>query len=67
MESRKPHLATLPGLILGCLVCCALWGSAFPCIKIGYGLFGIPRTIAPRSCSLRACASPLPVCWSLLA
>ena len=41
MESRKPYLATLPGLILGCLVCCALWGSAFPCIKIGYGLFGI--------------------------
>ena len=39
MESRKPYLATLPGLILGCLVCCALWGSAFPCIKIGYGLF----------------------------
>ena len=42
MESRKPYLATLPGLIPGCLVCCALWGSAFPCIKIGYGLFGIP-------------------------
>lgn len=42
MESRKPYLATLPGLILGCLVCCALWGSAFPCIKIGYALFGIP-------------------------
>ncbi len=41
MESRKPYLATLPGLILGCLVCCALWGSAFPCIKIGYALFGI--------------------------
>ena len=39
MESRKPYLATLPGLILGCLVCCALWGSAFPCIKIGYGLW----------------------------
>ena len=38
MESRKPYLATLPGLILGCLVCCALWGSAFPCIKIGYEL-----------------------------
>lgn len=42
MKSRKLYLATLPGLILGCLVCCALWGSAFPCIKIGYGLFGIP-------------------------
>lgn len=24
------------------MVCCALWGSAFPCIKIGYGLFQIP-------------------------
>lgn len=26
---------------LGALLCCALWGSAFPCIKIGYRLFGI--------------------------
>ena len=23
------------------LVCCFLWGSAFPCIKIGYSLFSI--------------------------
>ena len=23
------------------LFCCLLWGSAFPCIKIGYGLFAI--------------------------
>ena len=23
------------------LVCCALWGSAFPCIKIGYEMFHI--------------------------
>ena len=23
------------------LVCCFLWGSAFPCIKIGYRLFAI--------------------------
>ena len=27
---------------LGALLCCALWGSAFPCIKIGYELFAIP-------------------------
>lgn len=26
---------------LGALLCCALWGSAFPCIKIGYQLFDI--------------------------
>lgn len=24
------------------MVCCILWGSAFPCIKIGYSLFEIP-------------------------
>jgi len=27
---------------IGALICCALWGSAFPCIKIGYNLFSIP-------------------------
>lgn len=26
------------------LVCCALWGSAFPCIKIGYEMFRIENT-----------------------
>jgi len=25
----------------GALICCALWGSAFPCIKIGYNWFEI--------------------------
>lgn len=24
---------------LGAMLCCLLWGSAFPCIKIGYGLW----------------------------
>ena len=28
---------------LGELICCALWGSAFPCIKIGYQMFEIPQ------------------------
>lgn len=28
-------------VLLGAMICCLLWGSAFPCIKIGYGLFGI--------------------------
>ena len=27
---------------LGALICCSLWGSAFPCVKIGYELFNIP-------------------------
>lgn len=34
--------ASLPGLLATCAVCCFLWGSAFPSIKIGYRLFGIP-------------------------
>ena len=29
------------GVCLTAMVCCALWGSAFPCIKIGYQLFQI--------------------------
>lgn len=44
MDRRKPFFATTPGLVLGCLICCGLWGSAFPCIKIGYALFGIAGT-----------------------
>ena len=28
-------------MALACLASCFLWGSAFPCVKIGYELFGI--------------------------
>jgi len=34
-------LATTPGLVLGAGFSCLLWGSAFPAIKIGNGLFGV--------------------------
>ena len=60
MESRKRISPPSPGLILGCLVCCALWGSAFPCIKIGYGLFGIPAHDSASQLLFAACASRLP-------
>ncbi|MBO5328254.1 MAG: DMT family transporter [Clostridia bacterium] len=26
---------------LGAILCCVLWGSAFPCVKIGYSLFNV--------------------------
>lgn len=29
------------------LICCFLWGSAFPCVKIGYSLFGIEGAAPP--------------------
>lgn len=29
------------------IACCVLWGSAFPCVKTGYVLFGIDKNHAP--------------------
>ena len=26
------------------MICCLLWGSAFPCIKVGYKLFQVDST-----------------------
>ena len=37
----RPFLARPWVVALLALGCCLLWGSAFPCIKIGYGLFAI--------------------------
>lgn len=34
---KKPYMVCFCAMI-----CCALWGSAFPCIKVGYRLFQIP-------------------------
>ena len=31
-------------IVMLALTCCALWGSAFPCVKIGYELFNIEGT-----------------------
>ena len=33
--------------VLACLAACFLWGSAFPCVKIGYELFGIDAADVP--------------------
>ena len=46
-SESKGFLATTPGLVLACLGACFLWGSAFPCVKIGYGLFGIGAADVP--------------------
>ena len=34
-------LTKTPVVITFALICCALWGSAFPCIKIGYRMFAV--------------------------
>lgn len=39
-SSSEKTKMTKTGVVFFCaLICCFLWGSAFPCIKIGYGLF----------------------------
>jgi drug/metabolite transporter (DMT)-like permease len=48
-KNEKPSIFTNPMvLIFSALLCCALWGSASPAIKIGYQLLevsGVPSTI----------------------
>ena len=43
----KPFIGTLPGVVLACLASCFLWGSAFPCVKIGYELFAVDAADVP--------------------
>ena len=39
-KPEKQHTAAAR-LIFSALLCCALWGSAFPCVKIGYELLDL--------------------------
>lgn len=41
MKDKEQFMTKTSVVWLGALLCCALWGSAFPCIKIGYRMFGI--------------------------
>lgn len=40
---KKNRMQSTVVVWLGALICCALWGSALPCIKIGYQMFEIPQ------------------------
>lgn len=42
MKTKEQFMTKTIVVWLGALLCCALWGSAFPCIKLGYQLFEIP-------------------------
>ena len=43
-EQQARFLTSTWGALLAAAFCCLLWGSAFPCIKIGYALFDIAGT-----------------------
>ena len=34
-------------VVIGAIICCLLWGSAFPCVKIGYKLFDVNTESVP--------------------
>lgn len=36
MKTGQPIMTRTPVVWAGALICCVLWGSAFPCIKLGY-------------------------------
>lgn len=41
-KCRQPQFLCRTGVVaVIAVICCALWGSAFPCIKIGYSMFEI--------------------------
>ncbi len=41
LEEKANFMTRTPVVWGGALICCLLWGSAFPCIKIGYSLMNI--------------------------
>lgn len=41
MNSKEQFMQKTIVVWLGAMVCCALWGSAYPCVKIGYRMFDI--------------------------
>ena len=43
MEDKRKtdFMQKTPVVWAGALICCLLWGSAFPCVKIGYRLFAV--------------------------
>lgn len=41
MEEKESVLKKGWVVALLAMICCFLWGSAFPCVKIGYAMFGI--------------------------
>lgn len=48
MNERAEKFFTKPWAVCLCaIICCILWGSAFPCVKVGYKLFDIDTGHVP--------------------
>lgn len=47
-KTAAEKIFTKPWVVALCAIfCCVLWGSAFPCVKLGYSLFEIDRDSVP--------------------
>src|SRR5699024_10530446 len=44
MKQRQEFMTKTAVVCVGALICCAFWGSAFTCIKLGYQFFQIDST-----------------------
>lgn len=54
-DQKKHFMQKTVVVWLGAMVCCLLWGSAFPCIKVGYSLFHIPAAAAASQILFAGC------------
>lgn len=58
-EQEKTEWMQKPVVVwLGAMLCCFLWGSAFPCIKIGYKLWEINSLDTASQIPVRRYAVP---------
>ena len=52
---KKEFMSKTIVVCCGALICCILWGSAFPCIKIGYGIMNISGDDIPGQILYAGC------------
>ncbi len=52
---KKEFMSKTIVVCCGALICCILWGSAFPCIKIGYGIMNISGDDIPGQIMYAGC------------
>lgn len=55
MNKKEIYLTKTPVVWGLAMICCLLWGSAFPCIKIGYQLLKIPSGAAASQLLFAGC------------
>ncbi len=47
MKNMEKFLTKPYVVVIGAIMCCLLWGSAFPCVKLGYSLFAVDTSHTP--------------------